>query len=411
MFIVAGSQNTANIYLGDSGGYTSGGAIRYDNTDDSFFFSLNATERLRITSSGNIGIGTTTPASKLDIFSSTANASRMRFTETGDTSDTNHLSGLDFYDAGTFKGGLFKSGANHLLQLWNSSGPGFTLTQGGNIGIGTTSPWRTLSVTGTVGFDGLTGATGAGSLCLDANKQVVYNSASDSCLSSTRDTKHDIQPLALNALGLIEGLEPVSFVYNEGNERIRFGFIAEDTAAIDPHLATYNASGTVSGIDDRAVLSILVAAIKDLAANIADFAERFTTKELTFDRAYGHELTVDKLCVGQVCVTEADFMAIFGAAAATPPPISVPSSPSNPSEPEPPISVSPSTPETTPDLTNSEQPPHATPPTDAAASPDISPTEEAPPEAANDNAPVVADEPASEPANDNAPPEALTGTE
>lgn len=54
------------------------------------------------------------------------------------------------------------------------------------VGIASTSPWLTFSVVDTVGFDGLSGSTGACSLCLDANKQVVHNSASDSCLSSTK---------------------------------------------------------------------------------------------------------------------------------------------------------------------------------------------------------------------------------
>jgi hypothetical protein len=144
----------------------------------------------------------------------------------------------------------------------------------GNVGIATTSPWRTLSVAGTVGFDGLTGSTGAGSLCLDANKQVVYNSASDSCLSSTRATKHDITPLSLDGLDVATQLEPVSFVYDGGDGRVRYGFIAEDTAAVDPHLATYDASSTVSGIDDRAVLSIVVGAIKQLYAKVAEYFAR-----------------------------------------------------------------------------------------------------------------------------------------
>ena len=70
-----------------------------------------------------------------------------------------------------------------------------TIQQDGKLGIDLDKPVAKAVVTGTVGFDGLTGATGAGSLCLDANKQVVYNSASDNCLSSTRATKHDINPL------------------------------------------------------------------------------------------------------------------------------------------------------------------------------------------------------------------------
>jgi len=113
-----------------------------------------------------------------------------------------------------------------------------------------------------------------GSLCLDSNKQVVYNSTSDNCISSTRATKHDISPLVVDALSQVLALQPVSFVYNEGDGRTRYGFIAEDTASVDAHLATYNASGTVSGIDDRSVIAILVGAMKDLYAKVQEYFAR-----------------------------------------------------------------------------------------------------------------------------------------
>ena len=125
-----------------------------------------------------------------------------------------------------------------------------------------------------VGFDGLTGATGAGSLCLDSNKQVVYNSASDACLSSTRATKHEISPLVVDAIEQVLALQPVSFVYNDGDGRTRYGFIAEDTATVDAHLATYDASSVISGIDDRAILATVVKAIKDLYAQVREYFAR-----------------------------------------------------------------------------------------------------------------------------------------
>jgi hypothetical protein len=168
----------------------------------------------------------------------------------------------------SFVAGLLYDHATDILNLMANNDNRLTIIPSGNVGIASTTPWRTLSVTGTVGFDGLTGSTGAGSLCLDSNKQVVYNSASDACLSSTRATKHDIDPLVVDALEQVLALEPVSFVYNEGNGRTRYGFIAEDTANVDAHLATYDASGTVSGIDDRAILSIVVSAIKELWAKV-----------------------------------------------------------------------------------------------------------------------------------------------
>jgi hypothetical protein len=98
-------------------------------------------------------------------------------------------------------------------------------------------------------------------------------------------------------------LQPVSFVYNnDASSTVRYGFIAEDTSAVHTHLATHDANGTISGVDDRSIIAIVVDAIRH-------FADSFTTKELTFVRATGDEITVRKasvqeLCVGSTCLTE-----------------------------------------------------------------------------------------------------------
>jgi hypothetical protein len=118
----------------------------------------------------------------------------------------------------------------------------------------------------------------------------------------------------------------MSFVYNEGSSRTRYGFIAEDAAAVDPHLATYDASSSISGIDDRSIIAIVVKAFKQLAATVADFADRFTTKELTFTRATGDEITTKKLCVEKsdgtpVCVTGDQFLQIVEHSGQSPHPI------------------------------------------------------------------------------------------
>ena len=138
----------------------------------------------------------------------------------------------------------------------------------GNFGIGTSTPWKAFSVGGAAAFGGLTGATGAGSICLSAKKELVYNSGSDACLPSLKSTKKDIEDLSVNALSLVEDLQPATFVYKEGDQRVRYGFIAEDTEEIDEHLVTYNAEGDLSGIDDRAMTSLLVKAVKELKVKI-----------------------------------------------------------------------------------------------------------------------------------------------
>lgn len=94
--------------------------------------------------SANVGIGTTTPSALLTLM-----ASSTLPTE-------------------------------NLLTLADSTGaPVFTVATSSSslLGVGTSSPWRTLGVTGTVGFDGLTAGAGAGALCLSSNKEVVYSSA------------------------------------------------------------------------------------------------------------------------------------------------------------------------------------------------------------------------------------------
>jgi hypothetical protein len=78
----------------------------------------------------------------------------------------------------------------------------------------------------------------------------------------------------VDSLSLVDQLQPVSFIYNEGDGRTRYGFIAEDTATVDAHLTTYDASGTVSGIDDRSFIAILVGAIKDLYAKVQEYFAR-----------------------------------------------------------------------------------------------------------------------------------------
>jgi hypothetical protein len=66
MCIVGGTSSSAQILFGDSGS-SFRGAINYDNGSDSLIISTSASERMRIDSSGNVGIGTNSPARALDV--------------------------------------------------------------------------------------------------------------------------------------------------------------------------------------------------------------------------------------------------------------------------------------------------------------------------------------------------------
>jgi hypothetical protein len=312
--------------------------------------SASPSERMRITSAGNVGIGTTAPGAALHVKGGANGESLHVQTATAPVATDYASRGAaivltrnDLPNSYLTKLTASWSGASNAdntlsFEVPNTVGTTntvMTLNGAGNVGIGTTSPWRTLGVTGTVGFDGLTGSTGAGSLCLDANKQVVYNSASDACLSSTRATKKNIEPLAFTAsttaLDIITALDPVSFIYKQGDGRTRYGFIAEDTAEVNDILATHNEAGAITGIDDRAILSVVVKAVQematqianmalqlnDLAATVLGFQEEFTTKQLYFEEATG-----SKLCLGETCVTESELKELLedsGQSSAPPP--------------------------------------------------------------------------------------------
>jgi hypothetical protein len=84
-----------------------------------------------VSTSGNVGIGTTNPQKILDIASGISGGARVRLNETADTAGV--WSGLDLTSSGTFKGGLFKQGSTHEISLWDGSLARLTVKQGGNV--------------------------------------------------------------------------------------------------------------------------------------------------------------------------------------------------------------------------------------------------------------------------------------
>ncbi len=102
-------------------------------------------ERMRITSNGKVGIGTTAPAQILEVSSSTTNLGRIRLTQTSTTSGG--ASGLEFYgytgSSTTFGGGIFRNQSTNAISLYTGAdvvNPRLTILDAGSVGIGTDTP-------------------------------------------------------------------------------------------------------------------------------------------------------------------------------------------------------------------------------------------------------------------------------
>lgn len=96
------------------------------------------TESMRITSGGNVGIGTTSPAVLLDLYKTSFPVAQISSgTITGNMGiDTSN----NFMSFGT--------STNHDVSFATNNTPRMRITSGGNVGIGTTSPGEKLSVSG-----------------------------------------------------------------------------------------------------------------------------------------------------------------------------------------------------------------------------------------------------------------------
>lgn len=166
-------------------------------------------------------------------------------------------------------------GTSSPLTYATSSQAAVTISQATQsaIGIGTTSPWRSLSVVGTVAFPTLSAAAGTvfGVCENGATGEIEVNTLSN-CTVSSKRFKHDIAPLSLDALSTLEQFKPSSFIYN-GSTQTRYGFIAEDIAALDPNLAGYGKDGLVSSIDPVGIDAIIVKAVQEQQMEITNLSK------------------------------------------------------------------------------------------------------------------------------------------
>jgi hypothetical protein len=141
--------------------------------------ALGAETKMIILHNGNVGIGTTSPDSKLTVQGSgyvikaLATGSDSVYLQTVNAS-YDYIAGI----ATSLGYGLMGMNSNHSLAIMTNGSERMRITSGGNVGIGTTSPSAKLEVNGTFGANGNATFNGSATY-INSDVVVVGNNSTD----------------------------------------------------------------------------------------------------------------------------------------------------------------------------------------------------------------------------------------
>jgi hypothetical protein len=280
--------STTNYLMWNSGGSY---AIDSDASTRLSFYSGSGTERMRIDSSGNVGIGTTTIGQKL-VIESNSSQLRLRNSTTRYRSDYNiDSSGNTEINSYDDTGSAYKQiKLNGIPLIFSVGSEAMRIDSSGNVLVNNTSFssgkfqlyqnaggtsyaqqifWEYASGTGYF-IEFLrrnSGSNNAVGTIQASTTNVSYNTSSDYRL------KEDIAPMT-GALAKVAALKPVTYKWKiDGSDGE--GFLAHELQEVCPHAATGEKDGVdengnprYQGIDTSFLVATLTAAIQELTAKV-----------------------------------------------------------------------------------------------------------------------------------------------
>lgn len=234
-------------------------------------FTSSGTERIRLTSTGNFGIGTATPGHALTIGNIvgnpavTTNAKVAVFGNNNSygifrdiTNGVETIVGADLTTTdGTVGSAIFGTATNHGVIFKTNGITRMTITPSGIVGISSL------------------GAAGTTALCRNAQNLI------GNCSSSAR-YKNNIQGFS-SGIDLIRRLRPVTFNWKDGGIQ-DLGLVAEEVAKIEPLLTTTNDKGEIEGVKYDRIGVVLVNAMNEQQMRIEKLDAKISSQKEMIDR-------------------------------------------------------------------------------------------------------------------------------
>jgi hypothetical protein len=196
-------------------------------------FGTNNIERMRINSAGNVGIGTSSPASKLEVKGTGFVASSI----SGDSTSETQLRFL------TNTGARVSQQANQALIFDTNATERVRITSAGDVGIGVVSPTVKLDVAGSI---------------LASGNVTAYSDI------RVKDNVESIE----GAIGKLNQIRGVTYTRTDLDDKQRrfAGVIAQEIEQVLPEAVFDN--GKVKAVDYNATIALLIEAVKEQQGQI-----------------------------------------------------------------------------------------------------------------------------------------------